>query len=94
MMTIFVFDDQTNIPKSELFPNQVPLELTRTVFPTRDQQVHVCINFVSRGTKGSSMFEKAFGHLCRGRRIHMSGHSDSEILTNFGGSSIFDLGIS
>ena len=26
--------------------------------------------FLSRGTTGSSMFDKDFGHLCRGRRIH------------------------
>ena len=25
-----------------------------------------------------------FGHLCRGRRIRISGHSDFGILTNFG----------
>ena len=32
--------------------------------------------FCSRGTTGSSMFAQDFGHLCRGRRIHTSGHSD------------------
>ena len=32
--------------------------------------------FRSRRTTGSSMFDHDFGHLCRGRRIQMSGHSD------------------
>ena len=30
----------------------------------------------------SSMFDHDFGHLCRGIRIHMSGHSDSGILSS------------
>ena len=32
----------------------------------------------SRRTTGSSIVDHDFGHLCRGRRIHMSGHSDLE----------------
>ena len=31
--------------------------------------------FRSRGTTGSSILDHDFGHLCRGRRIQMSGHS-------------------
>ena len=46
--------------------------------------------FRSRGTSGSSMFDHDFGHLCRGSRIHISGHSDFGILRNFGASSIFN----
>ena len=30
------------------------------------------------------MFAHDFGHLCRGRRIHTSGHSDIGILSNLG----------
>ena len=45
-------------------------------------------------TTGSSILDHDFGHLCRGRRIHMSGHSDFVIFSNFRASSIFDLGIS
>ena len=44
--------------------------------------------FLSRGTTGSSILDHDFGHLCRGRRIQMSGHSDSGIFNNFGASSI------
>ena len=43
--------------------------------------------FLSRGTTGSYMFDHDVGHLCLGRRIHTSGHSDFGILMNFGASS-------
>ena len=42
----------------------------------------------SRGTTGSSILDHIFGHLCRGRRTQMSGHSDSGIFNNFGASSM------
>ena len=34
------------------------------------------------------MLDDDFGHLCRGRRIQMSGHSDFAIFNNFGASYI------
>ena len=43
----------------------------------------------SRGTTGSSILNHDFGHLCRGRRIPKSWHSDFGILSNLGTSSIF-----
>ena len=39
------------------------------------------------------MFAEDFGHLCRGIRIHTSGHSDSRILSNLGASSNFYLSV-
>ena len=45
--------------------------------------------FRSRGTTGSSILDHDFGHLCRGRRIQMSGHSKFGIFNNFGTFSIF-----
>ena len=45
--------------------------------------------FRSRGTTGSSILDHDFGHLCRGRRIQMSGHSDFGIFNNLGAPSIF-----
>ena len=45
--------------------------------------------FRSRGTTRSSILDHDFGHVCRGRRIQMSGHSDLGIFSNFGASSIF-----
>ena len=35
------------------------------------------------------MSDKDFGHLCRGRRIHINGHSDLGILNDFGACSMF-----
>ena len=37
----------------------------------------------------SSILDHDLGHLCRGRRIQMSGHSDLGIFNNLGASSIF-----
>ena len=45
--------------------------------------------FRSRGMTGSSILDHDFGHLCRGKRIQMSGHSDFGILKNLWTSSIF-----
>ena len=45
--------------------------------------------FRSRGTTGSSILDHDLGHLCRGGRIQMSGHSDLGIFSIFGASSIF-----
>ena len=45
--------------------------------------------FRSRGTTGSSILDHDFGHLCRGRRIQMSGHSDLGIFNKLWASSIF-----
>ena len=44
--------------------------------------------FRSRGTTVSSILDHDLGHLCRGRRIQMSGHSDCGILNNLWASSI------
>ena len=40
--------------------------------------------FRSRRTTGSSTLDHDFGHLCRGRRIQMSGHSDLGIFNDIG----------
>ena len=39
--------------------------------------------FLSRKTPGSIMLDHNFVHLCRGRRIQMSGHTDSGIFSTF-----------
>ena len=39
--------------------------------------------FRSRGTTGSYMLDHDLDHLCLGRRIHISGHSDFGIFSNF-----------
>ena len=43
---------------------------------------------LSRITTGSSILNQDLGHLCRGRRIQMSGHSGLGSFNNCGGSSI------
>ena len=43
--------------------------------------------FCSRGRTGSSILDRDFRHLCLGRRIHTSGHSDFGIFINLGVSS-------
>ena len=48
--------------------------------------------FRSRGTTGSPILDHDLGHLCRGRRIEMSGHSDLVFFSNSGASSIFYVG--
>ena len=46
--------------------------------------------FLSRETNGSSsILDRDLGHLCRGRRIQMSGHSYFGIFNNLWASSIF-----
>ena len=45
--------------------------------------------FRSRGTTGSSILDHDLRHLCRGRRIQMSGHSDLGMFNIFGASFIF-----
>ena len=44
---------------------------------------------VSSGPTGSSLPDNDRGHLCCGKRIRMSGHSDFGIFNNFSASSIF-----
>ena len=51
--------------------------------------------FLSRGKIGSSIMDHGLGHLCRGRRIQVSGHSDLGISNNLWASIFhFHLGIS
>ena len=47
--------------------------------------------FHSRGTTGSSTLDHDLGHLCFGRRIQMSGHSNFGIFNNVGASISFEL---
>ena len=85
--TMLVFDEQTDIPELVLFPIQVPIELSRIVFPTINPASGCPYRFRSRGTAGSLMVDQDFGHLCRGRRIQLSGHSDFGIFNKDGASS-------
>ena len=59
-----------------LSPIQVLFVLLRIAFPTTILRMDDRTNFRSRGTTKSLFFCQDLGHLCRGRRNHISGHSD------------------
>ena len=71
---ILVSCEQTDTPNSALFPS-----FDKTSSNCRAQNSPAkgwpC-RFRSRGTTGSSILDHDFGHLCLGRRVHTSGHSD------------------
>ena len=75
---------QIDIPFWGTFPNRTLKELSRIAFPIivllKDDLDQY--SFRSRGTTASSILDHDLGHLCRGRRIPMSGHSDFGIFIN------------
>ena len=71
-----------------LSTSKVPIEPPRTVFPTRGQQLDVRTKFVQEEPLDLQCLTMILAITCRGRRIHISGHSYFEILSNFGSSSI------
>ena len=72
-----------------VFSHPSSIKLLRIVFPISNPANGWPYKFRSRGTTGSSKFPHDFGHLCRGRRIQISGHSDFGILSNLGASYNF-----
>ena len=85
---ILVLDEQQDIPNSVFFPIQVPIEFLHTVFPIGGLQVGDRAHFIQEEPL-EAMSANEFGHGCRGRRVHTSGHSDFGILSNLGVSSSF-----
>ena len=82
-----VYDERTYIPTSEVSPIQVLRNLSFSNGHSHSNPAKGCpYKFRSRSTMGSSILSHDFGHLCRGRRIRTSGHSDFGILSNFGAS--------
>ena len=80
--------NKQTFPIQYLFLILVPTELPETVFFHKRPASGCPYKFRSRGTTGSSMFDHDLGHVCRGRRNHISGHSDFGIVNNYGASSI------
>ena len=81
-------DARRSFLNSVLFSIQVPAELS--ICLSHRRPASACPNkFRSRGTTGSSMSDKDFGHSCCGRRIHISGHFDIRVLSYLGASSVF-----
>ena len=75
-------DAQRDIPNLEFSPIHVATGLSQIAFPIIVLPKDDHDKFRSRGTTGSSILDHDFGHLCRGRRIQMSGHSDFGIFNN------------
>ena len=67
-----------SIPNGKLSPNRISIELYQIAFPHNSPAEGWPYRFLSRGTTGSSILDHDLGHLCRGRRMQMSGHSDLE----------------
>ena len=85
----FLNDAQRDIPNLEPSPNRVVIGFFQIAFSITVLSKDDPYRFRSRRTTGSSTLDHDFGHLCRGRRIQMSGHSDFGISDYFGASSIF-----
>ena len=85
--TILVSDGRTSIPNPLLFPNRVLIEHPRSVSLIRASQVGVRTNFEQE--EPLDLQCRSICHLCHGRRIHMSGHSDFGSLSNLEASSIW-----
>ena len=80
---------ERDIPNLEFSPSHVSIGFSQIAFPRIVLPKDDHTDSLSRGTTGSSILDHDFGHLCRGRRIQMSGHSDLGIFNNFGACSIF-----
>ena len=76
------------------FPDRVPVGFSQIAFPMTVLLEDDRYRFRSRGKTGSFMLDHDLGHLCRGRRLQISGHSDFGIFSNVGASFHFDLGVS
>ena len=84
--TIVVSDEQIDTPNSVLFHHPSSNGTSSNCLSQNSPASGCPYNFRSIGTAGSSMPYQDFGHLCRGRRIHRSGHSDFGIFCNLGAS--------
>ena len=83
-----VFDEHMDIP-NRYFSHPSPNRTFTNCLPDHNPASGWLYRFRSRGTTGSSMFDQDCGHLRRGSRIHMSGHSDCGLSNIFGASFIF-----
>ena len=79
---ILFHDVHRDIPNLEFSPSHVSIGFSQIAFPIIVLPKDDRTDFLSRGTTGSSILDHDLGHLCRGRRIQMSGHSDLGIFNN------------
>ena len=77
---ITLFDGvRISIPNLEFSPSHVSIGLSQIAFPIIVLPKDDHTDFAQ---EESSILDHDFGHLCRGRRIQMSGHSDFGIFNN------------
>ena len=79
---IFFHGVRRDIPNLEFSPIHVSIGFSQIAFPISVLPKDKPYRFLSRGTTGSSILDHDLGHLCRGRRIQMSEHSDFGIFDN------------
>ena len=79
---ILFHDVQRDKPNLEFSPSHVSKGFSQIAFPIIVLPNGDRTDSLSRGTTGSSILDHDLGHLCRGRRIQMSGHSDFGIFSN------------
>ena len=86
---ILFHDERRDIPKKTTFSHPCFNKNFSNCLSYNSPAKRWPYRFRSRRTTGSSILDHDFGHLCRGRRIQMSGHSDFRIFTNLRASCIF-----
>ena len=82
-LTLFSMHTQA-FPIRYFFPIPVPTTLFSNGLSHKRPASGWPYKFRSRATTGSSMFDHDVGHLCRGRRIDISGNSDLGSFSNAG----------
>ena len=75
-------DEQRDIPNLEFSPSHVSIRFSQIAFPTIVLLKDDRTDSAQEEQLGPSILDHDLGHLCRGRRIQMSGHSDFGIFNN------------
>ena len=73
---ILFHDEQRDIPNLEFSPSHVSTGFSQIAFPIIVLPKDDHTDFAQEERLHSSILDRDLGHLCRGRRIQMSGHSD------------------
>ena len=87
--TILVSDKQNKHSQFGTFSHACPNRTSPSCLYQKSPANGCPHKYLSRETTGSSILFQDLDHLCRERRIHISGNPDSGTLSNLGASSIF-----
>ena len=71
-----------SIPNWKPSPNRTSIRFSQIAFPMTVLPKDDCTDFVHEEQLGLSILDHDLGHLCRGRRIQISGHTDSGNFNN------------